>query len=414
MVRNKALRYGRGGLFPCIGTAQKRETPLTRPRGHGIIRVPMSVLWRLGWWLTTRAYARPVVSDTPRSRWLFAFGYATPRKLLNVYRVRRDYRRHRVRMSGMPYAIRVDPSGACNLRCPLCPTGTGEIDRPHGMLTTTLFDRVLREVGDSAIVAHLWVWGEPLLNRHIADLVQMATARGIATEISTHLSLPLTDAQIDALIGAGLTWLIVSADGVTSETYGVYRRGGDLDLVVQNIRRFAERKRALRSRTPFVEWQFVPFRHNQHEMAQLPAVARAAGADGVRFKPARLDKVHNLTFDGEVPDELRVEWMPTRATLSHTLDRGAESFLPFHCTFLWNSVTVHPDGRIAPCCETALRADDLGAIDAAAFGETWNGPAYMHARRVALGRTTTGPRIACHGCKVFGKPERAPEPAVAQ
>src|SRR5262249_9201613 len=125
-------------------------------------------------------------------------------------------------------------------------------------------------------------------------------------------------------------------------------------------------------------------------------------------------KVRNLTFDGEVPTELRVEWMPTSTSLAHTVDRHDESFLPFHCTFLWTSVTVHPDGRIAPCCETALRADDLGAIDSGTFRETWNGRAYVHARSVALGRPSTGPRIACHGCKVFGKPERAPERAPEQ
>jgi hypothetical protein len=65
------------------------------------------------------------------------------------------------------------------------------------------------------------------------------------------------------LITAGLTWLIVSADAATPATYETYRRGGNFELVVANVRRFAARRRALGTRTPFLEWQFVPLRHTK-------------------------------------------------------------------------------------------------------------------------------------------------------
>jgi MoaA/NifB/PqqE/SkfB family radical SAM enzyme len=365
---------------------------------------------RLGVAGTRLRYTKPIVGDTPRNGWLLACSHGTWRKFLNYWRVRRDYRGRRTHVSGRPYAIRVDPITACNLRCPLCPTGAGETDRRREVMSPELFARVLDDFGQHALIVHFWIWGEPLLNARLAELVRLARQRGIATEVSTHLSVRLSEAQIDALITAGLSWLIVSADAATADTYSQYRRGGDFDLVVGNLRRIVERRRALGSRTPFLEWQFVPLRHNEREMAAAAALARSVGVDGMRYKPARVDKIANLTFAGDVPAALIEQWMPADGRLAHVLPPGG-AFHERHCPFLWGTVTVHPDGGIAPCCETSSRRHDLAQLADASGPQFWNSPAYVTARTVALGRDTTlAPGLACHGCKVFSKPER---PAVS-
>ena len=263
------------------------------------------------------------------------------------------------------------------------------------------FAQVLDQFGCHALIVQLWVWGEPLMNRQIAQLVAMAERRGIATEISTNLSLRLTDNEIDRLIVAGLTWLIVSIDAATADTYREYRRNGDFNLAVDNMRRFVARKRALRSRTPFVEWQFVPLRHNEHEMSRAVEIARDLGTDGFRFKPARFDKVEGRTFGGAVSPSLVTEWMPRTEALRHE----GTTYLDYHCPFLWGSITVHPDGGIAPCCETSSVRHDLAHISDSGLADVWNGAAYVAAREVALGRTDEHRESACHGCRVFKKPE---------
>ena len=55
--------------------------------------------------------------------------HSTPRKLLNLAIVEMEYRLRRTEVRGHPYIIIVDPLNVCNLRCPLCPTGTGDLDR---------------------------------------------------------------------------------------------------------------------------------------------------------------------------------------------------------------------------------------------------------------------------------------------
>ena len=357
---------------------------------------------RIAWSLTRRRYTAPVVADTPGNRWFLALAFGTPRKLINYLAVAVDYRRRRSRVRGMPYVIRVDPTSTCNLRCPLCPTGAGEIDRGRTFMRVELFEQIMNEFGANAFVVHLWVWGEPMLHPDLWKMVASASARGVATEVSTNLSVKLTDDQIDRLINAGLTWLIVSADAATPATYEKYRRGGNFDLVVANVRRFAARRRALGTRTPFLEWQFVPLRHNEHEMAAIERVARAAGADGVRFKPARIDKVTLAS---------PATWLPRASALGPVVTDRGSAYHPFHCPFLWNTVTVHADGALAPCCETSSRRDDIGRFEAGAFAREWNGPAYVASRDAAVGRATDrSRRYACDDCIVFGKPERPPRP----
>ena len=368
---------------------------------------------RLATWLVARAYRTPLVRDVPASRIYYVLRYATPRRLWNLLLAGLEFRLRRPRVSSRPYIVRLEPIGTCNLRCPLCPTGTGEAQRDRGTMDAATLERILDVCGRDALQAVLWMWGEPMLNKRLDELVAACRRRGIGTEVSTHLSLPLSQERIDRLIRSGLDWLIVSNDAATAASYAKYRIGGDFDRVVRNMKAFVERKRALGSRTPFVEWQFVPLRHNEHEMDEVVRMARAIGVDGVRFKPARLDKTRDLTFRGSVPAAMAAEWAPAGAGLLHALAGDRRSYLDFHCPFLWASISVYPGGAVAPCCETSSARDDLGNLFAQDFEALWNGAGYQRARRVALGLALTEEdrAIACHGCKVFAKPLAAPAEA---
>lgn len=361
---------------------------------------------RMAAWLTRRLYRKPIVADVPRSKSYYLLAYGTPGKIANYLRVRRDYREMRTSVSSRPYVIRAEPISHCNLHCPLCPTGRGEIQRERAAMSPEALEAILDRCGEHALYVAMWIWGEPLLNKRLPELVRVCKRRGIGVEVSSHLSVPMRTERIDELIASGLDWLIVSNDAATARTYERYRVGGDFALVLANMRALVERKRALGSATPFIEWQFVPMRHNESEMADAARLAREIGVDGVRFKPVRLDKTAGHTFAGEVPDETVREWAPSDPSLVHAMTPGRPSFLDHHCSFLWVSVSVYEDGAVAPCCETTRRADDLGNLLTRPFEQIWNGPSYVAARRVALG-LPAGPgseTMACHTCKVFSKP----------
>jgi MoaA/NifB/PqqE/SkfB family radical SAM enzyme len=353
------------------------------------------------WYFAKALNWHPLVRDTARNEVFFAALYGTPRKYKNYLKVKREYRQFREVVTSYPYILRIEPVSACNLSCPLCPTGAGQFDRPATMMSENAYESLLEELRDFIFFVRMYIWGDPLLNKNLSRLVAMTEQRGIGSEISTNLSLPLTDAAIDRLIEAGLGWLIVSIDGATRDTYQKYRRNGDFNLVVANSERIAARKRLLRSKTPYLEWQFIPLRHNEHEMADIVDLSKVSGADGVRFKPARFDKLSESASPAAY-ETITAQWSP-KFTKSH---RTSAAYLGSHCSFLWGHATVHSDGGIASCCENHEQKYDVGHLRQGSFLEQWNGPAIRRLRRAALGADLEPDEeiTPCHSCKVFEKP----------
>lgn len=371
--------------------------------------IARSVGFRLAWEQVSFRYRRPIIADEPHNSILYRLGYGSLRKTRNFARVRQAYKAGRAEFIGSPIEIRVDPTSVCNLHCPLCPTGTHEIDRSKGMMSLDTFQEVLDRHAPDVFRIKMNVWGEPLLNRRLSQMIELATQRNVGTEFSTNLSVELDDDAIDSIIHAGLTWLTVSLDGVSEETYSRYRLGGKYQLVVDNMRRFGERKRKLRSLTPFVEWQFVPFRHNEHEIPQIHGMSRRLQTDGVRIKPLRIDKVDGATFrilDDVSPIELENRsWVPGDPRLAHTISAEHPVFANVRCGFLWHQISYHHDGGLAPCCEVYKTEHDFGTL-AQDFNAVWHGPTFQEARRIACGIAPTPGReqMPCVKCKVFAKP----------
>jgi hypothetical protein len=64
---------------------------------------------------------------------------------------------------GFPTILQVEPTSRCNLRCKLCPVGTG-LGRPVGDMDLPMFRRIIDELGEYLLLIMFWDWGEPFLN----------------------------------------------------------------------------------------------------------------------------------------------------------------------------------------------------------------------------------------------------------
>src|SRR6188768_2904432 len=73
----------------------------------------------------------------------------TGRRAANAYRIwssfREASRTKEPRIQGLPISIAFEPTTACNLRCPECPSGLRSFTRPTGNLKQDLFTRVIDE-----------------------------------------------------------------------------------------------------------------------------------------------------------------------------------------------------------------------------------------------------------------------------
>ena len=119
-------------------------------------------------------------------------------------------------------AISIEPTTACNLGCPECPSGLKQFSRPTGNLKTATNHKILTELKKELAYVNFYFQGEPFINKNIFDAIQHATDYGIYSSTSTNAHF-LDDGTCQKIIETGLKRLIISIDGTTQEVYEQYR-----------------------------------------------------------------------------------------------------------------------------------------------------------------------------------------------
>jgi MoaA/NifB/PqqE/SkfB family radical SAM enzyme len=298
------------------------------------------------------------------------------------------------RIRARPWKLTFDPTNVCQLRCPLCPTGLQVQDREIGHAQLHMFEHLLDEVGDYVFFLDFFNWGEPLLNTRLEDFVQLASSKNIVCNLSTNLSLPLTDERIHRLVTCGLNEILVSLDGASSGTYTTYRRNGKFEMVLENMRRIIQAKRGLGQTFPLVTWQFLVFRFNEHETDKAKAMAEEIGVDRLIFRAPFLDVDRY-----PLPESDRKEvaaWAPSEPQF-RILEPGPKT----RCGWQYMSSAINWDGSVASCCTTFKKQDDFGTIGKTgehSYMEVVNNEAYRSARDRFAGRITEPVALICEQC----------------
>src|SRR3954463_4097371 len=188
---------------------------------------------------------------------------------------------------GVPISLTFEPTTSCNLRCPECPSGKREFTRPTGMLQTDFFKSTLDDLHREISYLIFYFQGEPYLNTQFLEMVKYASEKKIYTATSTNAHY-LTDVNARKTVESGLDRLIISIDGTTQETYEQYRVGGKLDKVLEGAANIVKWKKELKSKTPFIIFQFLVVRHNEHQIEDVKKLAAEVGVDDVWLKTAQV------------------------------------------------------------------------------------------------------------------------------
>lgn len=288
-----------------------------------------------------------------------------------------------------PLFLGVEPTTACNLRCPQCISGLRAFTRATGRLDPEWLERILAELHP-----HLWgvlfyFQGEPLLHPEIGRLILSVSQYKLLSSLSTNGHF-LSEEKSYELISAGLTHLRISIDGMTQESYAQYRVGGDLGTVQAGVERLLRLRRAMRSRFPLVELQFIAFRHNLSEIPAFKKWAHAVGADHFRIKTAQILELTPAQYEAWIPEkESRYE----RAADGSIRLRGK---VPNRCWRLWRAAEVTWDGQLLPCCFDKNAEYAFGSLDKGTFAEVWhNGRADAFRRTVFQARESVD---ICRNC----------------
>jgi radical SAM protein with 4Fe4S-binding SPASM domain len=276
---------------------------------------------------------------------------------------------------GFPVSISIEPTTSCNLRCPECPSGLRAFTRPTGMLQKDFFTETIDQLYRELYYLVFYFQGEPYLNPQFLDMVKYASAKRIYTATSTNAHY-LTDANAKRTIESGLDRLIISIDGTTQEVYQQYRIGGRLDKVLEGTQNIVKWKREMKSKTPFIIFQFLVVKPNEHQVEDVKKLAAAMGVDDVWFKTAQ---VYDYEND---PNQL----IPTIGKYSRYRKNKynrteVKNTLQNHCWRLWHAPVITWDGLVVPCCFDKDAQHQLGDLKGRPFKEIWQNGKYTAFRK---------------------------------
>ena len=297
--------------------------------------------------------------------------YITFRRLTNELSSRLNYLLSYlgcVRYLHMPTFIAIEPANYCMLHCPQCPVGMRtKAPKARSLIPEAIWIQALNEAAPFAHTVIFHFQGEPLLHPDLPKMIRYAHHLKLFTMLSTNAQL-LTPAAAEALVDAGLDYIIVSIDGLTEPTYSHYRVGGSLEKALAGMRALAAYKKH-KGYGPVIEMQCLYLKSNQHEWPLFREKYRSFGADKISMKTAQFyDFEHGHP---DMPDDSRYSRYKRNPDGTYSLKKKLNN----HCYRLWSGCVLTTDGTILPCCFDKDHRFSLGNIGSNSLAEIMHGEA---------------------------------------
>jgi len=204
--------------------------------------------------------------------------------------------------------LHVEVTNKCNAACPMCDRNIhGGVDRPgRGSSDWSEDDiqKVFTGLPNLKFVYFCGTHGEPLSAKNLFKAIEAAKSTGAKIEMFTNGSLR-SETWWKKLLNVlePTDRITFGVDGV--ETNHLYRQNTNIEKILKNMKMCCDAGIDVR-------WDFLVFKHNEHEMDNCKKLAKEMGVKHFRFRrTARFDrhikypvfdKEFNLTHYLEPPD----------------------------------------------------------------------------------------------------------------
>ncbi|HAQ65654.1 MAG TPA: radical SAM protein [Bacteroidales bacterium] len=278
---------------------------------------------------------------------------------------------------GLPAFLSAEPTTVCNLKCPECPSGLRAFSRPTGTMDMPMFQQLIDEAHRHIFYLLVYFQGEPYLNPNFSQMVAYARKKRVFTATSTNGHY-LTERYARLTVESGLDELIISLDGTDQDTYSRYRRGGDLNKVLDGIKTLVRVRKELGVHHPFINLQFIVMKQNEHQISEFRQLAAELGVDRAVIKTAQIysEKDNNNIL----PDGSKYARYYRKADGSLSRSKPVRN----RCWRMWNGAVVTWDGRMVPCCYDKDATYQMGRIGEVSLKSIWMGEAYRTFRAQIL------------------------------
>lgn len=322
----------------------------------------------------------------------------TLKRFLNLIALKGSYYISRISKKaihrGTPYALSIEPTTACNLGCPECPSGLKKFTRPTGKLSIDFHQKMLDSVGGNVFYINYYFQGEPFLNPDFLLFIKQAKQKNIYTATSTNAHF-INKEKAEEIVTSGLDRLIISIDGLTQKTYENYRVHGTLSKVIEGAKHMVEAKKKLNSSTPHLIFQFLVVKPNEHEIQDVFTLANELKIDEVRLKSAQVYEYKN--GNPLIPEQEKYSRYKLQKDGTYRLKYETGN----HCWRMWSSSVFTWDGKVVPCCFDKDAQHVLGSIEQEDFIKLWKSKPYQNFRQAIL--TNRNEIDICKNCSEGAK-----------
>lgn len=266
--------------------------------------------------------------------------------------------------------VHVEPTTRCNARCPQCARNVaGGIVNPYLPLTE-LSAQSIRKIFTPPFLRQLefvyfcGTYGDPAAAEALIGTLEYFKHENPSIRLGVHSNGSLRSSGWWRELAGLVTYCRFGIDGV-EDTNAIYRRGTSWPLLIGNVRAFiAAGGRA--------EWDFIVFRHNQHQVDQARTLANVFGFRSfnvkctTRFEPSEgmAARFEVLNSDGAIdyylqpPDDPRFFSSESAIHAAAVRSAGGEdeylATTRIRCKAVAaRKIFISAAGLVFPCCYLA-------------------------------------------------------------
>jgi MoaA/NifB/PqqE/SkfB family radical SAM enzyme len=323
-------------------------------------------------------------------------------------------------LKSMPYLAHINLTSKCNLRCIMCfQAHDKDMERVH--MPQELLEDIATYLFPYLKTIKMDASGEALLYPRFESILDLCARYGNELQITTNGTLLTKDIAHRLLDFKGLKHFCVSFDAVEKEVFEKIRMNARYNDVYSKFRYFCEQRKELMREDIQVGISFTAMRQNIEHLPTLVELAHEWGVNIIyvayAFIAGTSDPVWSLYFEQDktnrIFDEAYEKGLKLGVGVHLPLRFGHHSPEKWQkCSWAWNSVYVHPNGIVGPCCviQYFTQTDDSSHVTdkkenslmTKSFKELWNGNSFKKLRE-----TVNSPKaIYSHcrsSCPVFGR-----------
>jgi MoaA/NifB/PqqE/SkfB family radical SAM enzyme len=291
-----------------------------------------------------------------------------------------------------PTVLNIEPTTRCNFNCWYCigrHMKQDDIDFDGFVAALNNFPtlKILALVGE----------GEPLMHKQFFDMVKLAKDRGIRVVTLSNGS-AFSESVVKKLCESEVDYISISIDSTDAATFADSRIDGDLNRVLDGIKKLTAYRDANGYKYPLIGVKGSLFDHTRNEMPAIVQAAKQCGVDMfesfqplnpkrsyVKIYPA--DKVHLLQQNQVVAQKITADYaslpLPSIVDFAQSENMaisncGPGNGLRPNCNEEWIYSLL--SGDVTPCCQIKDPMDDDWNIFKHSMDEILNNQHYENVR----------------------------------